>query len=94
MQAQFLFLIRIDDLVQTTVADEAPMRQRQRRLLANDHRLHFHHLRHVIRARLELAQLDPFVDAVQQVGVKVAAVVDTCKCECVCVWMHTSHHVR
>ena len=78
MQAQFLFLIRIDDLVQTTVADEAPMRQRQRRLLANDHRLHFHHLRHVIRARLELAQLDPFVDAVQQVGVKVTAVVDTC----------------
>ena len=78
MQPQFLFLIRVDDLVQTTVADEAPMRQRQRWLLANDHRLHFHHLRHVIAARLELTQLDPFVDAVQQVGVKVTAVVDTC----------------
>ena len=67
----------ISHFIETTIADETPVRQHQIGFLADDALLHFKHLRHVISTRLELGRFDPVVNANEQILIDVAAVVDT-----------------
>ena len=71
-----LLLVRVCDLVEPTVADQPPVRQRQVRALGHDRLLHLHHLSHVIASGPERLRPDPLVDAGQHFRIEIVAVVD------------------
>lgn len=63
MHTGSLLFVDVGNFVEATVAYEAPMWQRQIRFLADNCRLHFHYLGHVIGARFEFVGFHTFVDA-------------------------------
>lgn len=76
MNTRPFLLVDVGNLVQSTVAHQPPMRQRQIRFFADNGGLDFHHLGDVIAARFEFVGFDAIVDAGQHVAFDVVTVVD------------------
>lgn len=76
MDTGSFLLVNVWYFVQSTIAHQSSMRQRQIRFFAHNRCLYFHHLRHVIGAGLEFVGFDTFVDAHQHVTIDIVAIVN------------------
>lgn len=76
MNTSPLLLVDVGNLVQTTIAHQPTMRKSQSWFFADDRRLDFHDLRHVVGRRLEFVGSDSIVDGNQHLTVNVSTIVD------------------